>query len=307
MKRKVVAALAAMFLVSNSVSIAQDTPLDEMTVWREFVTFLRSAPFPSERVRPYQEGLREAVLRYLAIIRAQARSEELRSTPEIFRVGQQIHYVLPLTLDGNVATYTFSFVLDGGRWFFQHLEAIQLRLDTIGSLPVSSFPDVPEATKAWIRAEQDATRDVWLYNTLVPEKGKDAALSWFRDGAGYALAAKSWVPFIAPERAFILYACWEQANLRGNGITLEVLTADAAVIRMASQWFKLYDVTAHLRQQIKLEDYRSLFEDRWRDRARAAGWIVSFAYLGSEVVLRFRRQSRGAASNQEAETRKESR
>lgn len=284
--RGAVASLVLLLLSWNTVRAQVPSPAD-IVRWREFVALLRSAPFPSERVRPYQESLRASNLQVLALLRQRAHPEEWEMPKEAFHVGQQVHYILPLTIDGNQDTYTFSFVVDNGRWYFQHLDAIQLRLDKIGALPVSSFPDLPEATKAWMRAEQDATRDVWMYNTLVAEKGKDRALKWLLDGAGYALAARVWIPFMSPSRAFVLYACWEQANLRGNGVTLEALTEDTAIVRLASTWFKLYEISGHLKQQITLEDYRTIFEERWRDRAAEAGWTVTFEYAGSDVVMRF--------------------
>jgi len=257
-----------------------------MAVWHEFVVLLRAEPFPTERVRPYLEGLREAVLGFLTMMREMADWGEWTSEPEAFRVDDRIHYVLPLTFAGQRATYCFSFVVEDGEWYFQHLEAIFLRLHELGPLPVSEFPDLPEATKAWMRAEIEVSREVWLYNMLVGEKGRDAALDWFRDGAGYALAARSWVPFVSPDRAFVLYLCWEQANLRGNALVLEVLTDNEAVVRFTPMHLLLYEKTGHLRQQITLDEYVSLFEFRWRDRAISAGWNIEFSYEGPVCVMR---------------------
>lgn len=287
MKGKSAGAALVLLLLSVNIAGAQLPSSADIARWREFVVLLKAGPFPSERVRPYQESLRASNLQVLALLRQRARPAEWETPKEVFHVGKQVHYLLPLTIDGNRDTYTFTFVVEDGRWYFQHLDAIQLRLDRIGALPVSSFPDLPESTKAWMRAEQDATRDVWMYNTLVAEKGKDRALKWLLDGAGYALAARVWIPFMSPSRAFVLYACWEQANLRGNAVTLEALSEDAAVVRLASAWFKLYEISGHLKQQITLEDYRTIFEERWRDRAEEAGWRVTFEYAGSEVVMRF--------------------
>jgi len=98
------------------------------------------------------------------------------------------------------------------------------------------------------------------------------------------------VPFVAPERAFVLYLCWEQANLRGNDVTLERLDDTEAVVRMRPMYFLLYDRTAHLKQQIPFEDYRRLFEHRWEDRATSAGWQIEFSYEGEECVFHLRRE-----------------
>ncbi len=264
-------------------------PQPELATWREFVALLQAGPFPAERVRPYRPELLESNLRALEIIRQEAGAGELKRAPEVFRVGQQLHYLLPLTLKSGKATYTFSFLVDGGRWYFQHLDAITIRLDRIGSLPVWSFPDLPEDTKAWMRAEYDVTRQVWLYRTLAAEKGADEARRWLTDGAGYALAARVWIPFVSPERAFVLYLCWEQANLRGSSVTLERLEDNEATVRFTPAWFLLYRITGHLRQQIAFDEYRDLFEFLWRDRARNAGWNVEFSYAGDEVVMHLRR------------------
>jgi hypothetical protein len=271
----------------------QPQPEQDLAVWTEFAALLEVAPFPGERIRPYQEGLHEANLRVLEIMRQQARWDEWKRTPEVFRVGQQVHYVLPLTFDSGTDTYSFSFLMDGRSWYFQHVEGIQLRLDNLGPLPVSEFPDLAEETKAWMRAEVDATRDVWLYRTVAEERGADVALAWLLDGAGYALAGRAWIPFVTPEQAFVLYACWEQSRLRGNSVTLELLKRDKAVIRMQPMWFQLYENSGHLRQQIQPAEYRRLFEARWMDRARHGGWSVDFSYDGSEVALHLERLSGG--------------
>ncbi len=275
---------------------APGVPQPDLAVWREFVTLLQAGPFPADRVRPYRPELLEPNLRFLEVIREQADPRELRRTPEVFRVQRQLHFLLPLELGGTRGTYTFSFLLDGDRWYYQHLDAIAIRLDRLGPLPVSSFPDLPEDRKAWMRAEGEVTKQVWLYNTIAAEKGVEEARRWLSDGAGYALAARVWIPFVEPTRAFVLYLCWEQANLRGEQVTLERLDDDAAVVRFTPAWFRLYRITGHLRQQIAFEDYRAIFEHIWRDRATNGGWSVDFSYAGDEVVLHLRRAAAAPAA-----------
>ncbi len=295
MKPWVVALFAAVALGCASAPPARNTAAQpDLAVWHQFLALLRAGPFPAERIRPYDEGLRESNLRVLEKIRREASPRELARTPEVFRVGQQIHYLLPLTLNEGKATYTFTFVLDGDRWYYQHLDAIAIRLDRLGPLPVSKFPDLPEATKGWMRAESDVTKQVWLYKTVAAEKGPDEARRWLNDGAGYALTARVWIPFVEPGRAFVLYLCWEQANLRGNAVSLERLDEDEAVVRFTPEWFLLYRIAGHLRGQIALEEYRRLFESIWQDRAANAGWRVDFAYRGDEVVMHLRRARREA-------------
>jgi len=131
---------------------------------------------------------------------------------------------------------------------------------------------------------------IWLYNTLSEEKGKDYALSIFLDGAGYYLAAQVWVPFYPPWRAFILYLCWEQANLRHNKVTLEKLEDNQAIVKFDGlHYFALYVRTAHLKRQISLENYIKIFETIWHDRAKNAGWNLKIEGEGKQVTFYFTR------------------
>jgi len=84
-------------------------------------------------------------------------------------------------------------------------------------------------------------------------------LNWLKDGAGYFLAAKTWVPFVEPEKAFILHLCWEQANLRRNKVTLEKLDENAAMIRIRPLLSDIYLQASHLKQQISFDDYVQIF------------------------------------------------
>jgi len=99
------------------------------------------------------------------------------------------------------------------------------------------------------------------------------------------------VPFVSPARAFVLYACWEQANLRGSDVVLERLEDDRAVLRLRPLYFRLYRQAAHLKQQISAADYRLLFESRWQDRSRSAGWELDIAYEGDDCVFTLRRRA----------------
>jgi hypothetical protein len=152
------------------------------------------------------------------------------------------------------------------------VEGIRLRLDRIGALPCSVFPDLPDEQKAWIRAELETSKQVYLFNYLAQEKGQDFAYNWLRDGAGYALAARAWVPFEPPHRAFIFYLCWEQSHLHGGKVTLHRLNDREALVELEPLYFQLYQRTGHLKLQISQVDYRRLFETLWEDRARHAGW-----------------------------------
>jgi hypothetical protein len=258
-------------------------------VWREFTAMLWADSLPNERVAPLFEEFRTALRGFLDTLRVAGDRAEWQRTPEQFRVGERLHFLMPLTVRGRTATYSFSFVTSDSGWTFEHLEAIHIRLDTLGPPPVSRFPDLPDADKTWIREEFEVAQDVQWLTALVREKGWDTALTWFADGAGYALASRVWVPFVEPERAFILYLCWEQAQLHGADVTLVALDSAQAVVRLRPLGFLQYSRSAHLRNQISLDDFRRLFEYRWRDRAMNARWSLSISYDGDEAVLRFSR------------------
>ena len=130
-----------------------------------------------------------------------------------------------------------------------------------------------------------------VFKFLVKEKGKAFALDWFKDGQGYFLAARTWVPFVPAARAFILYACWEQSNLRGQPVTPISLNERQAMIEIDPVGWKLYEQTGHLRQVISRADYRLLYETVWQDRAAAAGWDLRIEYAGAQVCFRFRNGS----------------
>lgn len=269
---------------------------DDLAIWKEFVAAMKTGGLPSEKVRPYYEELRAPILGFLKEMRGKATWAEWDKAPQVFRVEKHVHFLIPLTFDGRTAEYGFTFLDENGSWYFRHLEAINIPLHKIGPLPTSTFPDVDEQTKAHIREETRWSREVRVFNLLRELKGKEYAFDFFKDGNGYFLAARTWVPFVDPRRAFVLYACWEQANLQGNTVTLETLDDAEAVVRMSTYFFGLYKASAHLAQQIPFEDYTRIFETIWKDRARAAGWSLEIeyrneGYRASECVLRFKRPS----------------
>ena len=297
--RRSVTTLTLFLIALGAVSAGPALPrpaADDLAVWKGFVAAMKTGGLPSEKVRPYYEELRAPILGWLKEMRDKATWAEWDMAPEVHRVGEHVHFLIPLTFDGRTASYCLTFLVEGGAWYLRHLEAINIRLDKTGPLPASTFPDIDEATKAHIREETGWSREVRVFNELAALKGRDFAFDFFKDGNGYFLAAKTWVPFVEPRKAFILYACWEQANLRGNTVTLETLDDAAAVIRMSTYFFGLYKASAHLRQQIPFEDFTRIFETIWKDRARAAGWGLEVEYKNegfraSECLLRFKRPS----------------
>ena len=260
--------------------------MSELDTWKAFTAWLKAGRQDESRLSPYYESLREPLWRFLCTLREKALPGELEAEPEWRRVDDQVHYLLPLTLDGARETYCFTLRLFNGDWAFQHIESIILRLDQPGALPRTQFPDLPGAKKDWIRAEWEVSQSVRLFNFLAAEKGRPFAFDWFKDGAGYALAARTWVPFVSPQRAFILYLCWEQANLRGSRVALHQLEDREARVELEPLYFKLYQQTGHLSQQISFEDYCHLYEVIWLDRAAAAGWQLEMS-KDKEGILSF--------------------
>ncbi len=285
----VISLTIACLAVAAQTAPAQSRADRDLEVWQQFVADLKGGKLTADNLRPYQEGLRAPLFGFLSTMRQKADWKEWQAAPEIYRVQDQLHFLIPLTFDGGQTTYCFSFVRQAGKWFFQHLESIFIRLDRTGAPPVSTFPDVAEEHKAWMREEMHVNEQVSIFNLLAKEKGKPFAFDWFRDGVGYFLAARAWVPFVPPSRAFILYACWEQANLRGNRVTLEELSDTHARIRAVPNYLQLYENSGHLHQQIAFEDYRQIFETIWQDRAKNAGWNLNLTCTGAECVFDFRR------------------
>ena len=165
-------------VVVVGLGVAADEPGD-LQVWKSFREALRSGGMADpERYRPLHPTLREPMMGFLDEIRKTAEWEEEGPGPEVFHVGNRIHYIAPLTFRrGNskeTGTFCFSLVLEGGQWYFQQLEGIFIRLDKIGEPPVSSFPDLSDERKAWIRDEIQISKDVRLFAHLSREKGKDA-------------------------------------------------------------------------------------------------------------------------------------
>jgi hypothetical protein len=230
---------------------------------------------------------KSTMLQFLEKMRAGASWPEWERQPEVYRIGSLVHFVIQLSEHGTPGTYSFTFLDEGGQWFLQHFESIVLRLDRVGTPPVSTFPDLSEDKKAWMRQENYWSQMVVLFHQMRAATGAEAAFNMFRDGQGYLVQAKTWVPFLPPARAFILYACWEQSRLQGNGVTLERLNSNEAVVSIDSIYLRLYRQTSHLRTLISEDDYRRIFETIWRDRAVAAAWTVQFSYEGTQCRLRF--------------------
>jgi hypothetical protein len=255
------------------------------------VNALKNDEMTLERIRPANDAWKETIIGWLKQIKEYAPLDELKSEPEIFRVDNKVHFITPLNFGESSRDYCFTFLIEEDNWYFHALEGIFIRLDKTPPLPTSEFPDIPEERKAVDREEWRVSRQVRLFNFLSKEKGKDFAFDWFRDGHGYFLAAQVRVPFFAPSKAFILYLCWNQANLRGNSVKLEKLEKNEAIVEIDPICFSLYQRAAHLKEQISFDDYKRLFETVWTDRAEKAGWTLHIEYLNKfeKCIFKFSR------------------
>lgn len=263
-------------------------------IWPEFVSLLRDGKVGEQHLRSAYTP-NATLLEFLSSMRSGASWPEWEQRPEVYRVGELVHFVVRLSERGTPGTYSFTFLTENGRWFLQHFESIVLRLDRVGPLPVTSFPDIADDKKEWIREEHYWSKMVYFFRLVRKAAGDEAAFNMFRDGAGYAVSAKTWIPFVPPSRAFVLFACFDQSRLRGDKVTLERLDEHEARIVFDSIYFALYRRTGHLRRQVSEQDYRRIFETIWTDRAVAAGWSAEYACQGSKVVLRLTRP--GAAGH----------
>jgi hypothetical protein len=246
-------------------------------LWAWFTEGVRGRGFSDDDLAPYYDAFRAPLSSFLAQLAEGIPPERWDRVTEVHHVGDLTHFLVDL---GEEDPNLFCITLRGapGDPRVVHLENIFIRLDRTPAPPTSDFPDVDDDRRRWMREEERVTRDVRVFSLLVEERGRDEALAWFRDGAGYLLSARTWVPFVPPGRAWVLYTCWEQAHLRGNEVTLRALREDAATIHVVSRRLAAYERTGHLRQQIEADDFRALYESVWVDRARAAGWEIDFEY-----------------------------
>jgi hypothetical protein len=265
---------------------------NEIKIWREFVEILKKDSITPEHIHPLSAVPKEMVMEILKGFRNNAIWEEWEVEPEILRNNNLLNFIIPLKGKyGTLMNYCFMFLVENDRWYFRHIETIFIRLDKISSLPVSVFPDVSESQKIWAREEIYWSEQIRLFNFLTREKGKDFAFDWIKkgigNGIGYLVGAESWVPFVSPAKAFILYLCWEQANLRGNKVTLEKLDDNEAIVKIVPTYFALYTTTSHLKKQISFDDYIKIFEIIWQERANCAGWKLKIDGEGVIVIFHF--------------------
>jgi hypothetical protein len=267
---------------------------DDLAIWKEFVAAVKSGTLAPEKIRPLYGVPKETLLQHLRELGLASDSNSSWSdwdAPEVFPVGNLVHFIVQIRIGPATTTERcFSFIKEGNSWYYGHMEGIFIRLDKTPPPPTSDFPDVAAETKAWQREEVYWSEVVQNYLAIANKNGKPFALDLLKSGAGYFVGAKSWVPFLPPRRAFILYLCWEQSRLRENLVVLEKLTDEEAVVSLQTHFFFLYKRATHLRQWLPFDEYKQIFETIWQDRAQAAGWKLEIEYKDPEclqVVLHF--------------------
>ena len=258
------------------------------TIWKEFTTYIKENKKINDRICPITPSLKKPLEGFIEILENKVPKNQWEKKPEIYQFENKVIFITELTEDGVKSNYCFIFFVKNNEWYFQHLETIILRLDKIKSLPTSKFPDISLIQKNWIRSEQFWTEQIRLFRYLSKKEGKGFAFDWFKDGDGYILSAETWIPFLPPYKAFILYLCWEQSNLKGNKVTLESLDNHKSVVKISKPiYFSLYYQTAHFSQQIDFDDYFKIFKSIWQDRAIKAGWKIKLDYKqnNNELVM----------------------
>jgi hypothetical protein len=270
---------------------------DDREIWKEFVAALKSGTLTTEQIRPLYGVPKETLLEQLRQLKLASDANSSWAdwdNPEVFPVGNLVHFIIRLRIGPGMTTdRCLSFVREGNRWFYGHMEGIFIRLDKTPPPPTSDFPDVDAETKAWQREEIYWSELIQHYLSIAKKNGRAYALDLLKSGPGYFVAAKSWVPFLPPARAFILYLCWNEARLRENRVVLEKLTDQEAVVSMQTHYFFLYKRATHLKQWLPFDEYKQVFETIWQDRAAAAGWKLEIAYKDPEClqcVFRFTRK-----------------
>jgi hypothetical protein len=261
---------------------------DDLAIWKEFVTALKDGTLTAEQLRPLYGVPKETLLEHLRQLKLASDANSSWAdwdAPEVFPVENLVHFIAKLRIGPGMTTdRCFSFIKEGNRWYYGHMEGIFIRLDKTPKPPTSDFPDVAADTKAWQREEIYWSEIVRFYLSIAKKNGKQFFLDLLKTGDGYFVGAKSWVPFLPPAKAFILYLCWNESRLRENLVVLEKLTDTEAIVSMQTHYFFLYKRATHLRQWIPFNEYRQIFETIWQDRAAAAGWNLAITYEDPECL-----------------------
>jgi len=216
---------------------------------------------------------------------AQRRDKFLAAPFETYKSDSKISILVHCADDD----YRFDFIQNKEKWELAFIECITLPISDIKTLPYIDFTELPEK-ETEIRREKEISKTIFMYNKFKEILGQEEAIKVFLDGQGESICARSWVPFYRDNLSYIAYAAWMEKCINGEFVTIERFDEEECRLRLCQHtWRKLYAVTGHIQNMIEYSEYMHLFEEIWRDRAKASGWMLQFEYLQEDTILRFSR------------------
>lgn len=256
--------------------------MEPLQVWNEFTQKLRDGLLTQEDCKPIngfcfgffitrsdQEEFRKSIL---------------SSGPPTYEYGEE-KLIFKIN-QGKPSEVRFDFVIENSRWYLYIVDACTIPIKAIDELPFTDFPAFDSWKEAFLRAERIITSKVHVYLAYTKEKGKEAALSELKDGFGFRVNASAWMPYFSPPKAFVVLIAWVESRLNGEKVAIEKFSDTHCIIHFRDHiWFKVYDIATHLRARITRDDYRELFENAWRDRAKQNEWNVKFQYDGYDTRI----------------------
>lgn len=213
----------------------------------------------------------------------QRRQKFLSSPYEIYKNDTKYSVILHCPDDD----YRFDFSLSESKWQLSFIECITLPVHDISVLPYTDFKVLPKK-EAEIRGEKEISKLIFFYNQFKKLVGRQKAIEMFHDGAGEFLCAKSWVPFFDDRLSYIAYAAWMENRICGEDV--EIVRFDEQCCRLRFRrhiWRKMYMMTGHIQTMIDYEEYMSIFESIWKNRASESGWTLQFNYYDEDTELLF--------------------
>ena len=248
--------------------------MEPLRIWTEFIEKLKKNQFDNS------DCIRHSKMNYAEVFKSR-RWQSLKNfitkqdNPEIEYGEEKIIFKLK---SGEKEELRLDFIVRDNRWYFYMLDGLTIPIKKIPALPFAEFSPYPEFENR-MRMKYHISKKVQFYLKLKQEKGKEEALSWFRDGEGYKLNIESWMPYFTLRKAFVVFTAWVENRYWGQKTVIEEFSESRSVLLFRdNEVFIIYDVTGHLQPRIGREEYRELFEDQWRNRAFHVGWNIQFEY-----------------------------